>query len=292
MRKSILALLFAGMILMSASAMAADVSITATVGNQAPTITFVNVCDGTCAATKSLAPATDVTIEVTVTDPNGAADIDTAEFSVEIYKGADTNGGTPDWDAIVVAATSGTRDGCTEAGTTYCLQVDTGDWTTKFLAGTADVYVYAQDNSAAPDSDEETGAITVSSTTGFTPDATTGTYSGSPNTTDNAFDNGQTVNAYVETTHNANVNIDVTADQSDLTDGGDTIGDDNVSWYLSDDAGSSTPFTGGADAVNSTWGRGTDPTSATFNLYMWLDIPANQPAGAYTGTLQILASAS
>ena len=106
------------------------------------------------------------------------------------------------------------------------------------------------------------------------------------------FDNGQTENAYITSTHNGNVDLDVTADQSDLVSGDDTIGDGNVSWYLSDEAGSSTPFTGGADEVTGDWARGTDPDSATFDLYMWLDIPANQPAGEYAGTLQILASAS
>jgi len=290
MRKSFLAILFAGMILMSASAYA-DVTITATVGNQAPTITFVNVCDGACEAQNTLAPATDVTIEVTVTDPNGADDIDTATFSVEIYTTGDVNGSGADWDAIVVSATAGTRDDCDQAGDTYCLQVDAGDWTTKFLAGNADVYVYVTDDSGAMSSAEETDAIIVDATEGLTSDATTGTYSGSPDSTDNVFVSEIASNPYIVLTHNANVDLLVTADQENLDGSGAIyIGDDNVSWNLVADGATSTAFTGSADTVMAEYSRGIDSDSNTLNVWMYLDIPADTPADDYVGTLAIVAS--
>jgi hypothetical protein len=65
-----------------------------------------------------------------------------------------------------------------------------------------------------------------------------------------------------------------------------------MSWYLSNVAGSSTPFTGGADNVKTAWSRGIYPTSSIFNIWMWLDIPALQPTGNYTGTLTYGGSAS
>jgi hypothetical protein len=122
-------------------------------------------------------------------------------------------------------------------------------------------------------------------TYGTTQDTSSGTYTGSPDSINNAFSSTQTANAYIETTHNGNFIINVTGLQTDLTYLTNTIGDGNMSWYLSNDAGSSTPFTGEADTINNTWDRGTDPTSATSNLWMWIDIPAGQVAGAYTGTL-------
>ena len=291
MRKSILALLFT-MALMVGSAFAA-VDITATVGNEVPTVGAMQICTGICTGDASIDPATQFTIEVTITDPNGQSDLNLDSIRLEWYTAGDSNGGTPDWDAkTLTPPTTGTRDGCTQSGTTYCLQVDTTDWTTKFLYGTVDVYVYISDMSGGIDSDESGALFTVNSSWGVLPDTTSGTYTGSPDSTNNAFSSTQTANTYIITTHLGNANIEVTGTQTDLTYLTNAIGDGNMSWYLTNDAGSSTPFTGGADNVKTAWSRGIDPTSATSNLWMWIDIPAGQVAGAYAGTLTYGSSAS
>ena len=277
MRKNILALFFTAM-LMTVGFSAVD--ITATVGNEAPTVGEIQICDGTCAYTKTISPATQFTVQVTITDPNGADDIDTATASLEFYKTADSQGGTPDWDAIVIdPATTGTRDGCTQAGNVYCFQADTGDWTTKFLLGGADVYAYIEDDAGLNDSNESVSALTINATYGTTQDQIAVTFSGNADSSDNA----QSPTS-IETTHNGNTDTNVNVTATELADNGNTIAVGNLKWYASDVVGSAVPYTGGADDQQTDWARGTDPTSATINTYNWLDIPALQPAGDYTGT--------
>ena len=290
MRKSFLAILFAGLIL--AGSASAVVNITATVGNGAPSVGDIQLCTGECGYGKVLDPAMVYVVQVTITDPNGQEDLNLASLRVEWYTTADSNGGTPDWDANTLSSPpTGTDDGCVQAGNTYCLQVEGTYWTTKFAEGLMDVYVYVEDNAGAFDSNEAVAIATVNKAYGTAQDTTSGTYTGTPDSANNPFDSGQTVNAYIITTHTGNCNIDVTAQQTDLTYQTNTIGDGNMSWYLTNEAASSTPFTGGEDAVESAWARGADPTSAVFNLWMWLDIPFNQPKGEYLGTLTYKSSA-
>ena len=273
----------------------AAVDVTANVGNAAPDIDLgsIEICDGTCSATKSVDPASQVTIMVDIVDPNGATDLNLSTLSLTINGNGNT-GGTAGWDKIALSPVShGTRDGCTESGDTYCLQVDSGDWTTKFIAGLVDsITVAVSDNAeeAATSSGSFIAEMTVNAAVGHSEDATTGAYSGTPGDTDAILANG---NAYITTTHNGNVNIDVTVTATALSDSVNTdIAVGQQKWYLTDSVGDATPFTGNADAVKSTWGRGTDPTSATQAVYYWLDIPAAQPAGAYLGTLTYNSSAT
>lgn len=288
MRKIILGL----MVLTMMTSVLGAVNLTANVGNEAPTVGDIQVCDGTCGYAKSIDPATQFTVQVTIIDPNGAGDLNLETAKLEFYKGSDANGSGDDWDAITLdGVTTGTRDGCTQTGDVYCLQVETSDWTTKFLAGVSDVYVYIEDGSSAMDSNESVGVLTINSNVSHTEDATTGAYSGSPNSTENAILTSE-ANAYIITIHTGNVdmNVDVTATQLDK--GGDNIPVENQKWYLSDDYGSSSAFTGGADVVKSDYARGTDPTSATQNIFYWLDIPADQESGEYTGTITYSSIAS
>jgi len=293
MRKSYLAILFVATVLMAGNVFGADVNISADVGNDPPTVGLIQLCEGTqCSliadVDNAIDPASQFTIEVTVTDPNGQSDINTESFRLEWYATSDANGSGDDWDAVTLdPPTLGTRDQCVQTGSIYCLQVDTSDWTTKFIAGLGDVYVYVADNTGEIDSNEAVALFTVNSSYGTVEDTTAGTYAGNPNTTDNAFTSTQTAENSIESANNGNVDINITAQQTDLTSGGDTIGDANISWYSADDAGSSTPFTGGTDLVIGDMNRGNAvaQTSALFNLWMWLDIPQDQPAGTYTGTL-------
>lgn len=273
----------------------AAVDVTANVGNTAPDINLssIELCDGSCALTKSVDPASQLTIKVQIVDPNGASDINLDTLSLTINGNGNT-GGTAGWDKIALSPVShGTRDGCTESGDIYCLQVDSGDWTTKFIAGLIDSLTIAvSDNAeeAATTSGSFAAELTVNAAVGHSEDATTGAYSGTPGNTDAILANG---NAYITTTHNGNVNIDITVTATALSDSVHTdIAVGQQKWYLHDSVGDATPFTGAADTVKSTWGRGTDPTSATQDVYYWLDIPAGQPAGAYTGTLTYNSSAS
>lgn len=270
----------------------AAVDITATVGNEAPVISASSIlfCDGNCLATQSVDPATNLTVSVEITDPNGQADVNADTLSLIITR----EGGAPaGWDNVTLSPVShGTRDGCVEDGNVYCLQVDTTDWTTKFGAGKTDVTIDVNDASGTPATQVVVSSsdLTINATVGHSEDATSGAYSGSPGNTVAILANG---NAFITTTHNGNVNIDVTVTATALTDSPNpAIAVGQQKWFLTDIVGDATPFTGGADAVKSTWGRGTPSTSATQAVYYWLDIPAAQPAGAYLGTLTYNSSAS
>lgn len=270
---------------MFASTAFAAINVTADVGNDSPIVEAIQICDGTCANTKTVDPATQLSIKATITDPNGQSDLNLSALHLEIYKLTDSNGTTPNWDHITLNEVAhGTRDGCTETGNTYCLHVASGDWTTKFLSGTANIYVRASDNSGATDSNESIASLTVNPVVGIQQDATSGTYNGSPNTTANAILTDQS-KAYIITTHNGNTNIDVSITATDLNKNPDYIPLANQKWNTTNTYGTATPFTGGSDIVKTNFGRGTDPTSATQNIYLWLDVPTLQPIGAYTGTL-------
>jgi len=278
-----LGVILASMFLMSSVFSA--VNLTATVGNQAPTVGEIKICDGTCAYTKAIAPATAFTVQVAVTDPNGQSDVNATGFALYLYTTADTSGSSEDWDMVKLDAgevSTGTADGCTEAGSTYCLAFGGGDWTTKFLKAGADVYVIAKDNTGATDNNEAVNFITVSASVGSSQDATTATYSGDPDSTNNAMTTSEAL-AYIITTHNGNSDLNVTCAMSALQKGGDEMVSQQMHW---DNEGTpaGTPFDGDPNPVQTDWSRGTDPTSATFNLYTWLNVPADQPAGEYTGT--------
>jgi len=291
MMKKILGILLISMMLLGTAF--AEVNVTANVGNENPVVGEILICDGTCAMDKALDPATQFTVSVSVTDPNGQSDVNADAFLLEFYKSADSNGATPSWDNVALLNVAhGTRDGCTETGSVYCLHVETTDWTTKFLAGTATVFVRTDDNSTTQDYNTSPSTITVNASVGHTEDATSGTYTGAPNSSNNAI-LANTTNAYIETTHNGNVDINVSVTATALDDSVHTpIAVGNQKWYLTNDSGSAVPFTGGADEVKANWGRGTSPTSATQNIYYWLDVPVGQPSGAYTGTLTYSTQAS
>ena len=277
----------------------AAVNITATVGNVGPTVGQIQICDGTCSLTKTVDPATALTIKVVVTDPNGQGDVNTESFRIELYTDSDLNGAANSWDhnnmnLITGSTPLGTANGCTQTGTTYCITLPSTTWTTKFLGGDANIFIRVDDNSRAQDSNSLSKvALIVNSTTSRSEDATTGSYSANPSTTNNAFDNGQTVNAYIISTHNGNVDINVTVRGIDLNVSSTVyIKDNNQSWYLTDSAASSTPFTGANVTVKGNFTRGTYPTSNTQNVYYWLDIPDQQQAGSYTSTLTYGSTAS
>lgn len=285
MKTKLLVSLVLMMVLAMAGTAMGAVNITANVGNEFPSVEEIQLCDGTCAYQKTLDPATQFTVKVTITDPNGSSDLNLDTAKIEFYKTADSNGSGDDWDAITIdPASHGTRDGCTESGDTYCLQVDTDDWTTKFLAGGADVFVYIEDNQGAQDTNESVNSLTVNSNVSHTEDATSGTYSGAPDSTGNAITTDQT-NTYILTTHTGNVDMNVSVTATQLDKGGDNIPVENQKWYLSDNYSSSYAFTGGADLVKGDFDRGADPTDNTQNVYYWLNIPAETPSGEYTGTL-------
>jgi hypothetical protein len=82
----------------------AAVNVTATVGNEKPTVGQIQLCDGTCAITKSLDPATQFTVKATITDPNGQEDLNLSTLRLEFYTTADDNGGTADWDANTLSS--------------------------------------------------------------------------------------------------------------------------------------------------------------------------------------------
>jgi hypothetical protein len=256
--------------------------LTETPANSAPVIGIILFCDGTCSSTKSVDPATDLTISVEITDPNGQSDVDATTLALII------SSNPSNWDRIIASPVShGTRDGCVEDGNIYCLQVDSTDWTTKFVAGVTSVKIDVSDTSAEPATQVESSGLTINATVGIVNNATSGSYTGLPAVPYNtvAILTNES-NPYITTTHNGNVNINVKITATALSDSVHT--DIPISahyWSLTSDSRDASQFTGNADSIKSNWERGSDPISSTADVYMWLNIPASQPAGVYTGTL-------
>ena len=258
---------------------------------QAPSVGAVQLCDGTCAYTKTIDPASEFTVKVTATDADG--DLNVSRFGVHFYTASDGDTCTEDWDCRKKDnLSSATANGCTASGDTYCITVSAGSWTGKFLAGSADVNVIAYDDGGRADSNEHAGSINVNSYAGVSADASTAIYSGNPNSTQNTILTDQT-NAYIVITHNGNCNLTATVTCATFTKNGDSISVENQKFNPDADVyGSATACDGTAQNMKTGWGRGTDPTSATNSTYFWLNIPSEQPVGDYTSSLTIGATVS
>ncbi len=291
---------FAIVATVTAPLISALVTISATVGGVAPTIGSIRICDGTCAVNKSFTGTQLFTLEVTVTDPNGASDINTQSFRVTIFSYTDLNSTAEDWDHNSMYLKNkddnlslGTSNGCTQGGNVYCIKIPAAAWKDKFLWGDVNIYVAVDDNTGRYDMNAvDRNALMLSKVLNRSEDTSSGTYSGDPNSTNNPFDNASTVNAYIKTTNNGNVDLNVTCKGSDFNalpytsfDIRYIIKDVNQSWYLSNNPTLSIPFTVDANTVTSSFHRGIYPDSNYFNLYLWLDIPNLQQSGAYDGNI-------
>ena len=95
---------------------------------------------------------------------------------------------------------------------------------------------------------------------------------------------------YIIITHNGNVDLNLGVICNDLNYNGNCITKDNQKWKISDEYGTSTQCSGITQIVSGIWSKGTYPTSASVNLYFWLDIPAQISAGDYTGTTTVTVS--
>ncbi len=276
----------------------AAINITANIGNKNPVVDQIRVCDGTCSYAKTIEPQTHLTVEVNATDPNGQDDLNWESLRIELYTDSDLNGDAEDWDHNTMTILDdniwlATSNGCVQAGTIYCINIPESAWTTKFLNGDANIFIMIDDNSTAQDWNSiPAGALSINQNLTRSEDAASGTYTADPNTADNAI-NSSEGNAYITTTHSGNVDIDVTIRATDLNVSQTVyIGDDNQSWALQNDSSIETPFTGGQDLVMDDLNRGSYPDSNSEDVWMWLDVPDQQPAGAYTGTLTYNATAS
>lgn len=264
-----------------------SLSVSATVSTQF-NVGEMQICDGTCDYTKSIDSATQFTVKVAAVGD----DLNANGFAVYFYETSDTNDCSEGWDCVKkLAITGGSANGCEQAGDTYCLTVESTDWTTKFLAGATDVWVSAKTNGGATDSNESVGAITVNSATSLVIDSSTATYSTAPNSTQNPILTDQ-ANAYVYITHNGNIDLNLTTQGADFIKGGDTIDKANQKFSITGDYGGSAAIDGTAQNFLTVWGRGTYPTSSAQNLYFWLDCPSNTAAGDYTSTTAIEGVAS
>jgi len=250
----------------------------------APTIPIdvgaIEICDGNCAYTKTLFPATEFTIKATINQ----GDINANDFSVSFYQTADNNNSTTDWDNIKLLHVSGaSANGCTQSGNVYCLTVKNTDWTTKFLAGSADVWIKAQ-SSTLEDYNESVGALTINNSTGITSDCSTATYNVIPNSIQNAIYTDQS-KAYIILTNNGNVPLDLDANGSDFISGINNIPKGNQKFNNTNNYGGATAITGSTQIIATNVLRGTYPTSQTHSEWFWLDVPDQQPAGNYETTL-------
>jgi len=250
-----------------------------------PVVGEIQICNGTCAYTKSISPATEFSVKVKITDAD--EDLNLNSIKLELYTTADTNGGTPDWDAIVLNnPTRENANGCTADANNYCLTIESTDWTTKFNAGGADIHVYIDYNTGANDSNESTNNLTVNETTGITIDSTTATYSVLTNTTQNILLTNKG-NAYINITHNGNIDLNMDANCVDFTSGVNTIDKANQRHNIENTYATGTQCDGTAQDIQTNWTRGTDPTIPIQKIYWWLNVPAEKPAGDYNSTITI-----
>ena len=279
----------------------AAVNITATVTAGSPTVGQLQICTGTCALSKTIDPNTAFTVEATISDPNGYSDINTESIELELYAFYDRNGCTENWDCNRLAMRDnniwlGTANGCTHSPSSniYCINVGTNNWSTKFINGDTNIYVTVDDNDTAGVNTHRMDAnwlrdhnsLTVNANLTRSEDTTSGTYSGAPATNYNPFDSGQTVNAYIISTHSGNVTMDVNLTGTDLNISAVIfIGDGNETWNIANVTAGSTQISPVATAAIPDWNRGSYPDSNTQNLWYWLSIPNQQLSGAYTGTI-------
>lgn len=282
------------------SAYAADVSVDFDLGNSqslsvsatvslAPIIVGeIQICDGTCAYTKSIDPATEFTVRAVAT----GGDLNTDSFDVYFYQTSDTNSCSVDWDCIQkFAITGATANGCEQTGDVYCLTIPSTDWSTKFISGDADFWVRAEGIGGSDDFNESVGTLTINTSTGTIVDTSAATYSIVPDTAQNAILTDQ-ANAYIISTHNGNVNLDLDVNGDDFSDNGNTIDKSNQKFNTTDNYGGATAIDGTPQNFLSNWVRGTHPSSSIQNLWFWLDCPALQPAGDYNSTLTFGSEAS
>lgn len=171
--------------------------------------------------------------------------------SWDCHLGDLTNTSGDNWSATIVATTRDTN----------------GTWTCKITSGEA----------------TDSNTTIMNELTGIVVDTTSGTYNGNAGTNDISFHSGQSENHYIEITHNGNVDISITFTGEDFTVGENTIPYSNQSWYLTENASLSYPFTSGADVVKANWSKTETPQ----NIYLWFDIPMNTEVGEYTSTLTI-----
>ena len=268
--------------------------------NSPPNVGMIRLCDGTCALSKTLDPATAFTVEVAVPDQDGRADVNTESFRVELYTDSDLNSAAESWDHNTMLLNYprdrlalGTANGCVQAGSIYCITVASTGWSLKFLPGDANIYVSVDDNSHVMDYNFlGAGALSVTTQIGTSQDTTSGTYSGDAGTSDTNFLSVQTSSRYIGTTHNGNVTLDLNVVGqhfviTGVTNTGATIKDGNQTWRRAVNlAAGSTAFTAGAQTiVDDFFARGTYSDSNTVNVYYWLDIPLGSAAGVYDSNL-------
>jgi len=264
-------------------------TVSATISSSVLDVGEIQLCDGTCAFTKTIDPATQFTVKVTM---NNDSDINTSGFDVYFYQTTDTNSCSADWDCIrKFAVTSGSADGCEATGSVYCLTVSPSNWTTKFIAGSGDIWVRAEKNSGEVDFNESVGALEVSNAISLVLDTTTATYSLVPNTTQNTITTDQ-ANPYIAITHSGNISLDLNTIGADFISGGDTIDKANQKYNVDDNYAGATSIDGTPQVFLIDMNRGIYPTSSLRNLWLWLDCPDQQPTGTYTSSLTIGAEAS
>ena len=261
----------------------------ATILNNKPVVGKIQVCDGSCSLTKTFDPATAFTVRVSVTDVDGQGDVNTESFRVSLYTASDINSSAESWDHNNMTLLDdnislGTRNGCTQSGSIYCINIPNTAWTTKFLYGDANIYVAVDDNAHAFDANSmTTGGLTVNEIFAIAQDTGAGLFKGAAGTAKNSFESTQTSNSYIRTLQNGNADMNFNNMVSNQEHGAYVIGDDNIFWNTENDPDSGTPFTGGTDRIEGDWNRGVYPVIPTVDLYTWIDIPIDTVAGTYDG---------
>jgi hypothetical protein len=256
-------------------------TVSATVLSSPLSVGEIQVCDGTCDYTKSIAPATEFTIKAEITGD----DINTTGFDAYFYQTADTNDSETDWDNIkLYGLTGATANGCVQTGSTYCLTITNDLWTTKFLDGLANIWVKAKTNTGEEDFNESIEALTIGNSTGVTSDAPTAIYAIVPNTVQNAIYTSEG-NAYFLLTHNGNINLDLDTNGDNFVYEENSIDKTNQKFNDEDIYGEATAITGETQIIKSNLTRGTYPTSSTHQEWFWLDAPDQLARGNYTTTL-------
>jgi hypothetical protein len=225
--------------------------------NNAPTINSIIINEGTNLdgvnydLNANISSATSVTYKCYSGTGGGSG---CTSGSWDCKTGSLTNSSGNNWSTSVTGTTKDTN----------------GVWTCKITAGTT----------------SDTNTATMNEIVGITIDSTSMAYALgiSPSNNNPGYTN-QSKN-YIVVTHSGNVTMVLKVSGTALDDSVHTpIAVGKQKFNGTDDSATATALTGSAAQCAPPLARGTYPTSTTQNLYWWLDIPAGQGSGEYTGTL-------
>lgn len=262
-----------------------------TVNNVTPSLSSTTI-NGASDITLTEGTTTSVVVSATVTDNNGCLDLDTVVAEIfrsgigqascsstdedNCYTGISCSINTGANDCTGASDTSAQYD-CTFSvqyyadSTTAGTEYPTEDWS---------AYVTATDDDAAAVSASPATAVEVNTLVALD-------ISGSPSYgTFGAGDGDTTLDVALGISATGNTGLDTELSGTNMTSGGNTIvvGQQEFSLTAATNYGSGTDLTTSATEIQTDIAKTTSAGVSSGNIYFGIQIPADTPAGSYTGT--------